>query len=371
MPGIDVELFGTDGDSRKVPQTMHSKLLMPTGSVIYTEPYRDLVPERAALTNATEGGAMNINASFGGTPDLVHDGIDTVAWTGSNIIGNDVTFNSTDRFNSGSASVEVDNPDENDIWEFDKGSDITISNYTAVTMAINIDKEWSANDSMSLYAYDTGTASTIGNEVQLEDYIDETEFDMWQNASIPLADMGLGATNFDSFRMVNTNRDGKKSPTFYIDDFQVEETGDPVKYRTNTPSNKNYYINTINFTFIDALNTTLASNSMPNLSYDKFLGLNSLSNGLLFQRFVDDVATFSTPITQLSDFTRLGFRVEPAFSDGTNTAITVIINFPTPLVLYGGDNNYLSVTVSDDLSGLLGLTATCTGTLEHRDNKRH
>ena len=36
---------------------------------------------------------LNVDGSAGGTPEQVHDGIDTVLWTGSAIVGPNWTFN--------------------------------------------------------------------------------------------------------------------------------------------------------------------------------------------------------------------------------------------------------------------------------------
>jgi len=368
---LRTKILGTDGGGEILEMEMHRRPDMPPGGVMYTEPFRVLVPRIEPMVNEAYGNAMNQDISFGGTPELINDGGDTAGWTGNNVIGNDVDFTSTDRPETGSASVEINNPDVNDVWEFDKGSDLTTADYTAVTMSINIDKNWAGGDDIGLYAYDQGSASQIGNEVSIGDYVNEGDFDVWQQAIIPFSDLGLVVTDFDTFRMVNNARNGKKSPRFFIDNFYIQQTGTPAEFRTNSPPGQNYYIDEIIFTFVDALDTTLADASMNNLSYDQILGVTGLSNGFLLRRFVDGEATISAPLSSLSEFIRAGFETTNIGSDGTNTYLTLSLKFPNPLVVYGGVNSYISATISENLSGLVVANAVCRGNLEWRDGDRH
>jgi len=360
------EIVGTDHDGHKVAVTMHHKSDTPPGIVAYTERFRDLDTHFSPLTNDELGLDMNVDAAFGGVPEIVYNGTDTVAWTGSEIVGNKVTFDSTDRAHSGTKSVKVDNPALNDIWQFDKGSDLSVSGYVGITLFINIDKDWSSGDSVSLYAYDTGSASTIGVQVLIEDYIDEFMFDVWQSVSIPFADLGISVTDFDAIRMSLAAKAGGpgKAPKFYLDDIQVEQSGTPSEFKTNTPEGRKFYIKVLRFHIIAALNTTLTDNSMYNLSYNKFLSLTALANGVLLQRRVDNVVTFSIPITQLSDALGIGFNIKNVYSDGTNTGLVLEQYFEEPLVVFGGDNSYLSLSISDDLSGLVSFRAITRGTIE-------
>jgi len=360
------EIVGTDHDGHKVAVAMHHKSDTPPGAVVYTEPYRELTPQFAPFINGEAGVNMNVDAAFGGAPEIVYNGTDTVAWTGSEIVGNKVTFDSTDRAHGGTKSVKVDNPALNDIWQFDKGSDLAVSGFVGITLFINIDKDWSEGDSVSLYAYDTGGAVTIGVPILIEDYLDEFDFDVWQAVSIPFTDLGISATNFDSIRMSLAGKAGGpgKAPKFYIDDMQIEQTGTPSEFKTSTPEGKKYFIKIIRLHLVDALSTALADNSMPSLSYNKLLGVSALTNGILLQRTHKGVVTFSVPLRQLSDFLNIGFSIKDTYSDGTNTGLVLEIEFPDSLVVMGGDNSFLSFGVSDDLSGLVSFRAVARGIIE-------
>ena len=67
-----------------------------SGLLVYTVPREQPIPKILPFINDTYGAAMNQNAAFGGTPVNIHNGIDSVLWTGSEPIGTKVTFDSTD-----------------------------------------------------------------------------------------------------------------------------------------------------------------------------------------------------------------------------------------------------------------------------------
>ena len=308
---------------------------------------------------------MNQNGVSSGTPDIVHVGItDGVYWTGSNVVGGKGNFNSGDRAESGVVSVKWDKMNLNDIIQFDKGSYVDVENHTSISLGINIDKDWSNGDSISVYCWDDSSSSVVGSEVFLEDYIDEFSFDVWQNAIIPFADLGLTTTDFDVLRFKHVSKGGGKSPKFYLDNIHVEELGEAIEYRTNTPKNTTYKIHKLVFSFADNVGSTVSNGTVPGLSFDKILGLSSLTNGIILKRVVKNKVTFSAPLRQLSDFIQFGFSITNNVSDGTNTFISLEAEFVDGLEVYGGNNSYLSLTIADDLSSLISFTAACRGVIE-------
>lgn len=327
------------------------------GLVVFTVPLHTDFQRSAFANNSELGFQMAVDAGFGGTPDVVHVGIsDGVNWTGSNIVGGKGNFNSGDRANSGTVSVKWDNMNLNDIIEFDKGSDITTSDHVAVTMAVNIDKDWSAGDSISLYAYDTGTASTIGSEVFLEDYLNKFSFDVWQNAVIPFDDLGLASTDFDAFRMSHVSKGGGKSPKFYIDDFQVEQQGTPAVFKIESLSGEIFMVEKFTLTFID--DTPF---SVGGLSYDKLLGLTRLTNGIQIFRTQGSIINFAGAFTSIGDLTIGGGELKNHYGDATNTVASFDVIFSEPVALDPRSNDSLSLVVADDLSGLISFTMLARG----------
>ncbi len=333
------------------------------GNIAYTTPLITREPLNIPATNPIRGREMAIDGSFGGTLVGIHDGLDSVLWTGSQITGVSVTFNSTDRFNSGAQSVKVEASNVDDIWQYDKGSDLIVSNYVALTLFINVDVGWTVGDSIAIYGWDTGTATQIGNAVLLEDYFDPFTFDVWDKLSIPLSDLGLIAGTVDAFRMEMVGKHGQ-APTFYIDDFQVEETTAGAKYDIAAPADKKFLVHKFRYTLIDAFAGTVASGTMPGLSYDQLLGVASLDSGILFTWERAGVPVGQASISSLGDAVKAGASIINHMSDGTNTSITILREFIEPIILSSRSNDKICISINDDLSGLISLTASATGVTE-------
>ena len=119
-----------------------------------------------------------------------------------------------------------------------------------------------------------------------------------------------------------------------------------------------------NVTSIVTVAGATANATLQGLAYNALLGVSALSNGITFQRVQGGEANFSASLRQLSDFLTVGFSVTDAISDGTNTLIALEVGFSEPIVLRGGPDNFLSLTINDDLSNLLQFTATARGALE-------
>jgi hypothetical protein len=324
------------------------------GLLVYTRDQLVKPFTPAPLLNSNFGTAMNQNGAFGGTPDGVHDGIDSTLWTGSNIVGTKVTFNSTDRFFAGAASVKIDNPNNGDIWEFDKGSNLTVASYTAVTLKLNIDKDWSIGDSVSIYGYDTG-GSQVGIKMFLEDYIDQTSFDIWQSVTIPLADFQMTGT-IDAFRMQQEGKVGKAAK-FYIDNFQVEETGEPIIFTYEAKGDQLVHMTKIvTFAAVNGVSEAALQ------AYDKFYSTTALNNGVQFtvQSDGEGVVSYAERdlITQI---------IQPQTSiqtggDGTNSWIKV--SNEIEFNLDGKKRDYIEYRIQDDLTGLAAYSAWGFGWIE-------
>jgi len=363
-----IEIKDGSGSSKSVH--LHQKN-GDVGIIAYTSQLKEREIKFLPAFNSDYGIEMAINGEFSGTAEDIHDGTDSVLWTGSNIIGNKVTFDSTTRFNGGSKSVEINNAAVNDIWQFDKGSDIAISGYVSTTMSINVDKDWTTSDSVGVYFWDTDSNSQVGDMVLLENYFNEAEFDVWANIAIPLDDMGLGgsgiADTVDAIRFEQLAKTGK-APLFYLDDIALQEAGTPITFKVEPPAGTKYLVSRFNYTIIGTYDGRLADASMPNLSYNKFLSLSELSNGVNFTLMKNGVVIFSAPIKSISDAFKGGANIINYISDGTNTSITISTDFAEPTALDSRDGDFISVTVSDDLSSLISFTAIALGKTEEVDS---
>lgn len=309
---------------------------------------------------------MNINVSFGGMPEKVHDGIDSVLWTGSSVIGTSVTFNSALQNNTaaGATSVQVDNASVGDVIQFDKGGDLNCGNYSAITLWVYVDKDWLSGDVVELYGWDTGTSLQVGIGIDLHEYFDYSILDVWQKIAIGLDDLGdlASSTTLDSIRLKIIAKDGLKSPKFYLDDIQFEETGEPLEFIVEPRAGTWLYITSFDITIVDTYDATLASNSMPKISHSGFLGVSSLTIGLQAKRIQAATTMFSAVFKDLIDFMGLPkARLVGHGSDGTDTWVKTSQEMAVPLILKSEDEDKFIYTVRDDLSGLkkLWISVAC------------
>ncbi len=263
------------------------------------------------------------------------------------------------------ASVETNNAVVNDIMQFAKGSDLVLSNFAAVSMRIYVDADWEQGDSLTFCGYDTGLGVIVGNTVNLEDYFDFGDFDIWRALSIPLTDLGIdAATTVDAFRITIVAKAGAKSPLAYFDRIQLEAAGGSTLFRIALANNERFYIEELVFSYADALAGTVANGTMTGLAYDQILGLAALPNGFIILRTRAGKTLFSASIARIGDHISAGAQLENVMSDGTNTFITLKVRFVRPLILTGGPGDDLVIIINDDMSGLLQFRCAARGGLE-------
>ena len=341
------------------------------GFLVYTRE-KDIPTARILpMLNESYGNALNQDGSLGGIPILISDGGDTTAWTGSNISGSRVDF--TSNFSgagwplSGSASVRANSPTLNNEWQFAKGSDQDLTGYVAISSKIYVNRRWTSGDSVSVYGWKSG--AIVGNPVLLEDYIDEEMYDTVQQFVISLEDMGLTNATVDSFRFKQVGVAGNTGD-FLMDDFQIEQTGNPIEFKTSHDPSVSYSANKMVITMVGPLAGTLAdgAGNLP-LSYDKLLNLSQLPVGLTLRSVYNGQIDFSAVLNNLGDFLTAGFHITNSGSDGTNSFITLEQEFTAPLRLEGlPDLNYIALTVNDDVSSLLKFNVVVRGSETSLEN---
>ena len=330
------------------------------GLLTYTEAATVLTTGNRPFLNPTYGINMNQNGAFGGTPDNVHNGIDNVYWTGSQISGVKVTFNSTDQADAGTNSVKIDNPSLLDTWQFAKGSDLTLSSYVAITFRIYVDKDWSVGDEISIFGWDTGLAAQVGSSVDISDYVSVFSFGEWQSVSIPLSDLGLTSGTIDALRMQNTLVAGGKSPKLYIDTMRIEETGTPIAFTITPPPDQLLNVDSIVLTIADTGTGGTA------YAYDKIGAISTLPVGITFAISSAGEPRLTSTVRDIGSIINSGAVVSNVIDDGVNTFITIDIGGANnnPITLSAADSDSMSFTINDDLTGLLRMTAFATGSLE-------
>lgn len=319
--------------------------------------------------NATQGIQMAFDAGFSGTPEQIHDGLDTVLWTGTSVVGAKFTFDATAPLNGPdpTQAIQTNNAAVNDIMQIENpAGDVDLSNFVAITASVNIDKDWEPNnsDSISIYGFDTNLGQQVGNKVLLQTYFNEIVFDTWQAFAIPLIDMGLETSTVDAFRIEIESVSGAKGPNFFLDVIQLEETGNNFEFDIIPDDNTIFSIDSIAFTIINNNESTLADASMPAINPDEFNGLTSLPFGITFENITNGIPIFSASIRNVGDSLIGGARLENTINTNgvtPRTSITLETFFTTPVRLNALTNDKIVIIISDDLSSLISFTVVAKG----------
>ncbi len=409
--------------------------------VVATRPLKKFENKLLFFSNPDEGVDLNIDASTGGTPVKVHDGLDSSLWTASDVVGGgkttfdsgehaiggiisvvdysaidagdsftinavervegtdwdaevdndttatniaaDITANvsgftaeavgaivtvlsggtdistfesnaDADEMTATGQSIKVDNSPVGDIFQL-AGTDTDMGAYTSLSLWVYVDKDWKSGDIIKLFGWDTGTGKPVGDGVDLSNYFNYSSYDVWQKISIPLSDFGdlSSYATLDALRVQVVAAEGK-SPKFYLDNIQFEESGTPIVYTLEPSKGTWLYVKSFQVILADALAGTLADSTMPYLAYNKLLGVDALAGGIVYKRIQEGMILSTFNIKQLSDFMGLSNgKISGCGSDGTNTWVSVNISFTDDVVLKYEEGDKMSLTISEDLSGLL------------------
>jgi hypothetical protein len=313
---------------------------------------------------------LNIDGSAGGTPLKVHNGGDDVLWTGSSIVGTGWDFADTAQNHTpaGSASFSGTLLNVGDLVQFARGSSLDLTGYQSLTMWVYISANWLSGDKIDIFGWNTGTGSQVGSQIDLSNYINTLNVGVWQQANIPLGDLELVGETIDSLRIGYGIRDGAKV-SFYIDDIQFEETGGGIEFFIR-PNNSTWLtIKTIKIIMADAYDSTITDGTVSGISYNGFLGLSTLSAGILFQQVQDGEITSITfrDLFELLQFASTDL-IDSGY-DGTDTWITVKLQPDEGILLKANKNDYMRIVIFDNLEGLkkFRVTADCVEEIRNID----
>jgi hypothetical protein len=332
------------------------------GLVVATRPLKYLENKIMFFSNPDYGHNMNIALGFAGTPVPIHNGTDNVYWTASAISG-PWTFDSVVWSHAGTKSIDATATVNNSTAQFTKAASIDLSGYVAVTGWIYLDS-WDnrGTKEIQVYGWDTGTGTQVGVSVNLANYINIGLTDNEQKFTVPLIDFELAGSTIDAIRIQTVDIGPGDPPDYRLDDIQIEETVAPEEFKIEPDDNTWLHVNNYSILIVDAYAGTLADATMPYLSYDKLLGLASLTNGILYQRAINRRIPLSFPFRNLGDILMFpGARLQDYGSDGTNTFLKFFVKLYQPILLKKENADKISFLVSDDLSGLVKLiiSANC------------
>lgn len=340
------------------------------GLIVATRQLQEFDFRTQFFINPTYGIDMNQNATFGGSPVLIYD--ENVGaggggeWNTSAISGT-WTFNSATQHYNGSVSIDGSATATNNVMQLAPGAgSFDFTGYTAITGYIYTTLWGVGVKQINIYGWNTTTSTIVGNSVNIANYINTGILNSWQKFTIPLSDMNLTNQTINSLRVQVI---GTPVPDFFLDYIHIQETGGPIEYiLTPQVDSERLYVCGINFTFAGPYSaiTTVAgateNATFPNLSYDKLLNLNSLTNGIRFVRVQENQTKTNVIVHTLFDFMSLAnTKIDSFFGDGTNAFLKLMLSYSTPVKLGNINVDYLALYINDDLSSLLNfrVSACC------------
>lgn len=327
------------------------------GLIVFSEDLHRKQFKFSSFLNDVLGSELAVDAGFTGTPSGVHNGGDTVLWTASAIAGT-WDFASTTNPDTGSACIDATATTDGSEVLFTSPASIDMSNFTALTGRIRLET-WGSGDKHVLVRFRLG-GTLISNIVHIDEFIDTGKLNEYQSFSISKSVLGIESAIIDEI-VIETTKNSGANPGYRLDNLQIEETGGSIEFFVEAPKDTKFLVDTLAFTFIDAFDSTLINSSMPNLSYDQILAEPLLSLGILVQRIVNNETLISLSGRSLGEFVKSGGVISNLFSDGTNTSMTIRLDFSTPIILDSRDEDVLKVIVQDDLSGLISFTVAAIG----------
>lgn len=408
---LETRSTGIDLDGRKVEQGFERKHQLPNGMIVYTEPARSITSNIIYFQRETGEINLNVDGSFGAVGAVINDGgtttsadsgtttattanklVDAAKTFTTTVVAGMIVHNTTDNTYARVTAVDSDttlslsadimttgesyvvNPvwagtASKGNWNFaDAGkitltdgddSDIAIfnsdplaiyqgSDFTALTGLVQLTSYSSANNDITLEFTLDGVV--VGNGVSLNDYINTTET-VEQTFAIPLDDFNLANEAFNDFEIIYSRSGGQRSDLSF-DDIKLEASGG-ITFTAKPNKDTILYLNKVRFLFIN--NASKAAMQ----SYDLFGGETALTNGITFQRTQSGKVNFSVVINQLSDFILTGAIELQLLTGGTDSIQLLEAVFPDPIVLFPEDK--LTLTIADDLTGLIQLNASVIG----------
>lgn len=343
------------GPQHTSPIESHEDDLGVVGQVVYSEPRREWI-QRTLLFLSEDGSRdMNVDGTAGGTPEQIHNGIDTTLWTAAASVGS-WDFSSSVEAQSGSFSIRAWGMSDLDRATISKGSDVDFGDFAALSGWIFLSRISSINNQIRAWFHDDG--GLIGSSVNLLAYINSSTLGVWQKFIIPKVDLGIEGGNVDEL-IIEVGVTTGQTPRFYLDNIQIEETAG-VAFSASPAQGKVFEYQRLELYFEDAVSTILTAGTMPSLSLDKILGITP-TVGFNLQRFRKGSPELSLLFKTLSDLLSLTFRVVDNGSDGTNTFLKLEAELTTESRLTASLADKVVININDDYTGLLNFRAVLVG----------
>lgn len=322
------------------------------------------------FTNEQFGADLNQDASFAGTPEGVHNGTDTVLWTGSieSGGGSSFIFDSTVQANNGTKSIDARSSSNGNTALLQKPSGtISASDYVALSGFVYIES-WTDQGTRKDVDIRLRNAGVVqGNAVALRNYISLLTQNSWQKFAIPLSDFGVTTESIDQVTLETIDVGSGPPPNYFLDDIQFEEQNDPLEFRLTPPEGKLFTVYSIKATIVAPWAPLTSDGSKPKIVHNKFMDIAALDNGLVVNDNRKEGVRFSASINTNLDLIQLPVSTFRVVSyDETNAVIEVEFNFEsnTPVILDDVQGDFNSFVLTANLSSLTSFRISARGTVE-------
>ena len=337
----------TGGGSKRVANVTH-RHNAPDGLMVYTHPYEEFGYQVTYLTNEQFGREMAQNPTTETiVSTTIHDGTDTVAWTASAITGGGFDFASTAQAYAGTKSVDASVSANNDTASFTAPSALNPTGFTLFRFYMYI-TGWSTEGNKNVTFQWFNAGSPVGLEISVNNYVDTTLLNTWQQVDIPISDFQITSAQFDEIHIKTVDTGRGNPPDYYLDNIQIisNTQGDGVyDFSWNVPYGTMYYLTGLRF--------TARTSGKTNLDSSEFFGLSALTNGIELVYRNNNQVFAALDAREIFDMLSWG-DVETHVEGSTNN-VTIIVEFQIPLghfLMNGTNGDFITVKIRDDLSSM-------------------
>ena len=332
----------------------------PVGLAVYTDSYNVEYYRPVEASDVSGSTSLNVDGTaFPADTDNVHNGIDTAYWTASATVGTWV-FNSVTQAHTGTNSIDGTATVNGSIARFDRASSINPTDYEFLGgwIYISAAATGGGTKALNVQLYNSANAA-IGASVDIYNYVDTTTLNTWQEFKIPMIAFGTSLGNdLDRLDLVVINTAGQPFD-FYLDDLQFAEVGGRA-FTIEADQGTHTNIYSLELTFVGTTTVT-GTNQLNPLGF----GFGSaLPVGIRFGIKVGSFLTLERDLKTNADILSFpGADLKFLAGNGTTAIMKATLPFRVPVELNHTIDDYLRITVRDDLSGLLDLKFAAATTL--------
>ena len=319
------------------------------GLIAYTAPLREYFGGAAFLTNSEGSSDLNVDASIGGTPDVVYLDEPTTNWTNTALSGTWDFASTTITAQSGTESIDATATVNGSSFQTEKGSTVDLSGFGSFSGYVYL-TSW--NDARHNIAFEVRLAGVIvGTSININDFIDVGLLNVWQKYVIPKSQMGLNGSIIDQLVFTTLSTLGAP-PDYYLDTLNIEQSGS-VAFTFQPQIGQVFELHTVELTFSD--NITV-------IEPEQIMGLSALVTGIRFRTVVDGVTRFSGGSKTFTELLAGGGNQTSVVIGAANSAVKYTIPSPGTLIRFNGSTkDTYSIVLSDDYTGLTGFKALVRG----------